>query len=152
MRVSRFRAVVIGNLLGICYGQRTPTLGLQDGFLTIDTPSFSIQLVKDSQTLASLKPKPAFSNNPAFDFAPFDQLTLRQYNGNYHFGDVTFRARVVGSSQWVTGGMGSDSQRSLHSQAFNRYFRSTPHRDCVSCWGNYSRRRQFSADPPWLHS
>ena len=63
---------------------QTPTLGLADGFITLDSPSFAIQLVKDSQTLASLKPKPAFSNNPIFDFVPFDQLSLRQFNGNYY--------------------------------------------------------------------
>jgi hypothetical protein len=102
---SHFISVVaLGYLLGACSAQRPPTLGLQDGFITLDTPSFTVQLVKDSQTLASLKPKPAFSNNPLFDFAPFDQLTLRQYDGNYHFGDVTFRARRVGEKKWVTGG------------------------------------------------
>lgn len=84
--------------------QRTATLGLADGFLSFNTPSFKLELVKDSQTLASLKPVPSFANNPLFDFAPFDQLTLRQYNGNYHFGDVTFRVRKAGSSAWISGG------------------------------------------------
>ncbi|OBZ77507.1 hypothetical protein A0H81_01702 [Grifola frondosa] len=79
---------------------QTPTLGLQDGFLTFDTPSFSVQLVKDSQTLYSLKPK---GNSSNFDFIPFDVMSERQYDGNYHLGDVTFRARVVDSSTWVSG-------------------------------------------------
>jgi hypothetical protein len=58
---------------------RTPTLGLADGFITLDTPAFSVQLVKDSQTLASLKPKGSASqtNNGTFDFAAFDQLVNR---------------------------------------------------------------------------
>ncbi|KAI0748874.1 hypothetical protein C8Q74DRAFT_1212341 [Fomes fomentarius] len=76
------------------------TLGLQDGFLTFDTPSFSVQLVKDSQTLYSLKTK---GNSSGFDFIPGDVMSQRQSNGNYHLGDITFRARLVGSSSWTTG-------------------------------------------------
>ena len=79
---------------------QTPTLGLQDGFLDFDTPSFSVQLVKDSQTLYSLKTK---GNSTAFDFIPADVMNERQYNGNYHLGDITFRARTVGSSAWISG-------------------------------------------------
>ena len=29
-------------------------------------------------------------------------MSLRQYNGNYHLGDITIRARTVGSSNWVS--------------------------------------------------
>lgn len=76
------------------------TLGLQDGLLTFDTPSFSVQLVKDSQTLYSLKTK---DNSSGFDFIPGDVMTQRQSDGNYHLGDITFRARLVGSSSWTTG-------------------------------------------------
>ncbi|RDX49433.1 hypothetical protein OH76DRAFT_530269 [Lentinus brumalis] len=76
------------------------TLGLQDGFLSFDTPSFSVQLVKDSQTLYSLKTK---GNSSGFDFIPADVMTQRQSNGNYHLGDITFRARLVGSSAWTSG-------------------------------------------------
>ena len=79
---------------------QTPTLGLSDGFLSLDTPQFTAQLVKDSQTLYSLKPKQGSSN---FDFIPADKMTQRQYNGNYHLGDITFRARQVGSSSWISG-------------------------------------------------
>ena len=76
------------------------TLGLQDGFFSFDTPSFSVQLVKDSQTLYSLKTK---GNSSGFDFIPTDVMNQRQSNGNYHLGDITFRARVVGSSAWTSG-------------------------------------------------
>ena len=76
------------------------TLGLQDGFFSFDTPSFSVQLVKDSQTLYSLTTK---GNSSGFDFIPADVMTQRQSNGNYHLGDITFRARVVGSSAWTSG-------------------------------------------------
>lgn len=81
------------------FGQ-TPTLGLSDGFISLSTSQFTIQLVKDSQTLYSLKPKNSPSN---FDFIPSDKMTQRQYNGNYHLGDITFRARPAGSSSWISG-------------------------------------------------
>ena len=109
MRSLRLGALLSAVLLApfqLCISQ-TPTLGLQDGFLTFDTPSFSVQLVKDSQTLYSLKPK----NGPnGFDFVPSDQMTARQYNGNYHLGDITFRARTVGSTAWVQGDSSASRQ------------------------------------------
>ncbi|KAH9896471.1 hypothetical protein C8Q73DRAFT_788827 [Cubamyces lactineus] len=83
-----------------CAAQSSGTLGLQDGFLSFDTPSFSVQLVKDSQTLYSLTTK---GNTSAFDFIPSDVMSQRQSNGNYHLGDLTFRARVVGLSAWTSG-------------------------------------------------
>ncbi|KAF9522350.1 hypothetical protein CPB83DRAFT_800710 [Crepidotus variabilis] len=74
-------------------------LNLSNGFLTLTTPSFNVQLVKDSQTLYSLKPRTG--GGP--DFIPADKMTQRQNNGQYHLGDVTFRARTVGSSTWISG-------------------------------------------------
>ncbi|PFH49825.1 hypothetical protein AMATHDRAFT_75995 [Amanita thiersii Skay4041] len=75
------------------------TLGLADGFLSFNTSTFAVQLVKDSQTLYSLRP---LSGN-GFDFIPADVMTQRQNNRNYHTGDITFRARQVGTSTWTTG-------------------------------------------------
>lgn len=86
---------------------QTPTLGLQDGFISLDTPQFSVQLVKDSQTLYSLKPK---NGSSGFDFVPSDQMSARQYNSNYHLGDITFRARTVGSTAWVSGDTSTSRQ------------------------------------------
>ncbi|KAF5385354.1 hypothetical protein D9615_001063 [Tricholomella constricta] len=80
-------------------------LGLPNGFLSFTTPSFSVQLVKDSQTLYSLKPA-----GSSFDFIPADKMTQRQNNGQYHLGDITFRARKVGSTAWLNG----DSSTSRH--------------------------------------
>uniref|UniRef100_A0A0W0FFJ9 Glycoside hydrolase family 43 protein n=1 Tax=Moniliophthora roreri TaxID=221103 RepID=A0A0W0FFJ9_MONRR len=74
-------------------------LGLPNGFLTFTTSSFNVQLVKDSQTLYSLKPRTG--GGP--DFIPADKMTQRQNNRQYHLGDITFRARTVGSSAWVSG-------------------------------------------------
>ncbi|KAF9056072.1 hypothetical protein BJ165DRAFT_1430646 [Panaeolus papilionaceus] len=75
------------------------TLGLGNGFLTRNTTVFDIALVKDSQTLYSLKPR----STSGFDFIPSDKMTLRQGNHNYHLGDITFRARTSGSSAWISG-------------------------------------------------
>lgn len=73
-------------------------LGLSHGFLNLTSPSFSIQLVKDSQTLYSLRPI-----GSSFDFIPGDMMEKRQSNGQYHLGDLTFRVRKVGSTAWVSG-------------------------------------------------
>ncbi|KAF9067275.1 hypothetical protein BDP27DRAFT_1383948 [Rhodocollybia butyracea] len=75
----------------------TDTLGLKDGFLSFNTPTFAVQLVKDSQTLYSL------NTTAGFNFIPTDQMTFRAANGNYHLGDITFRARTVGSTAWISG-------------------------------------------------
>lgn len=89
--------VVLHNFLGV--NGQTPTLGLADGFLSFNTTPFSLQLVKDSQTLYSLKPR----NDSSFDFVPADMMSQRQYNGNVHLGDISFRARLLGASSWVSG-------------------------------------------------
>lgn len=73
-------------------------LGLPNGFLSLTTPSFSVELVKDSQTLYSLKPA-----GSSFDFIPADKMKERQKNRRYHLGDITFRARKVGTSKWGVG-------------------------------------------------
>ncbi|KAF7329849.1 hypothetical protein MKEN_00248300 [Mycena kentingensis (nom. inval.)] len=74
------------------------TLGLSDGFVTFNTSIFNVQLVRDSQTLYSLTPK-----GSTFNFIPTDQMTARANNLNYHLGDLTFRARRVGTTAWISG-------------------------------------------------
>lgn len=37
-------------------------------------------------------------------------MTWRQANGNYHLGDITFRARTVGSSAWISGDTAASRQ------------------------------------------
>ncbi|KAG4427723.1 hypothetical protein IFR05_016795 [Cadophora sp. M221] len=81
------------------------TLGLGNGYLRFSTPDLDIDLVKTSQTLASIRPK----LNPTFDFSPFDFLPQRATNGNYHVGDITARYRIVGSTPWI--GLDSASAR-----------------------------------------
>jgi hypothetical protein len=79
------------------------TLGLPDGYINITTANFDAQIVRDAQVLASLKPA-----GGTFEFLPFDYLSLRAKNGQYHWGDITFRYRTSGSTTWITG----DSSRS----------------------------------------
>ncbi|KAF9566984.1 hypothetical protein CPC08DRAFT_63123 [Agrocybe pediades] len=97
-----YRAAAFTLLHGLLSVQQvvaqTNTLGLADGFLTFNTSTFNIQLVKDSQTLYSLQ---ARSND--FDFIPADQMSARQGNLNYHLGDITFRVRKNGSTSWING-------------------------------------------------
>src|ERR1700761_922912 len=77
---------------------QSDTLGLTDGFISFNTSTFAVQLVKDSQTLYSLT-----TVNGGFNFIPTDQMTARAGNQNYHLGDITFRARTVGSTAWISG-------------------------------------------------
>ncbi|KAI0073727.1 hypothetical protein K474DRAFT_1677710 [Panus rudis PR-1116 ss-1] len=95
MRISTLLVLGAALFTGLADAQ-TPTLGLADGFLNFTVPNFSLALVKDSQTLYSLK-------NGNFDFIPADKMTQRQYNGNVHLGDISFRARVAGTSSWTSG-------------------------------------------------
>ena len=74
-------------------------LGLENGYITVETANFNIKLVKDAQVLASLQP----SNNTTFDFLPFDYLPFRAANGQYHNGDITYRVRPVGETSWIDG-------------------------------------------------
>jgi hypothetical protein len=85
-------------LTSFLFGLADAQLGLSDGFTSFQTSAFSMQLVKDSQTLYSLMP-----SGSTFNFIPSDKMSLRQANGRYHLGDITFRARQAGSSNWVSG-------------------------------------------------
>lgn len=82
----------------------TPTLGLDSGTIDLDTPDFTLKLVKASQTIAALQPKGAkgFQNQP-FDFTPADQLTARQGDRFNHLGDITFRIKQEGYREgaWI---------------------------------------------------
>ncbi|KAH6712015.1 hypothetical protein BKA61DRAFT_691591 [Leptodontidium sp. MPI-SDFR-AT-0119] len=66
-------------------------LGLSNGYISFSTSDFNVKLVKNSQTLASISTKA----NPAFDFSPFDVLSQRAANGNYHLGDIALRYRIA---------------------------------------------------------
>jgi hypothetical protein len=62
---------------------------LSQGMIELDTPDFSLTLVRSSQTVAALKPK----NANGFDFTPGDLLVARSQDGFMHLGDITLRLR-----------------------------------------------------------
>jgi hypothetical protein len=69
---------------------------LSQGFISIDTPQFTLKLVRSSQTVAALLPKGA----NGFDFTPGDRLVARSNNGYYHLGDIDLRLRNGASDPW----------------------------------------------------
>ncbi|KAJ9155696.1 Glycoside hydrolase family 43 protein [Pleurostoma richardsiae] len=99
---ARFRlGVVISALLaGLPFGAgQGDNLGLSSGYVTLKTTNFDIQLAKDAQVLVSLKPA-----GQTFDFLPFDYLPFRAGNGQYHWGDITYRYRAAGTNaSWIDG-------------------------------------------------
>ena len=74
----------------------TPGPMLAQGRITLDTPEFTLDLVRSSQTVAGLKPKAA----PAFDFTPGDLIVERSKDGYYHLGDLNLRVRIGSSDEW----------------------------------------------------
>jgi hypothetical protein len=74
----------------------TPGAMLAQGKVTLDTPDFTLELVRSSQTVASLKPKMASD----FDFTPGDILVERSKDGYYHLGDLDLRLRTGDSGEW----------------------------------------------------
>src|SRR5216110_776448 len=74
----------------------TPGPMLEQGFLDLETPAFSLRLVRSSQTVAALKPKGAGD----FDFTPGDLLVERSKDGYYHVGDIDLRLRKGSSGEW----------------------------------------------------
>ena len=69
---------------------------LSQGTIDLDTPEFSLTLVRSSQTVAALKPKGAAD----FDFTPGDLLVARSRDGYFHLGDITLRLRKGTSGEW----------------------------------------------------
>ncbi|KAI5917011.1 hypothetical protein F4810DRAFT_718652 [Camillea tinctor] len=74
------------------------TLGLGNGYITLNTTNFNVQLVRDAQVLASLT-----AADDTFDFLPFDLLSSRASNNQYHWGDITYRYREDGATAWIDG-------------------------------------------------
>ena len=93
-----FAAVTIWAVMAQQRPKEPPTPGpmLEQGFLDLDTPAFSLRLVRSSQTVAALKPKGAGD----FDFTPGDLLVERSRDGYYHLGDIDLRLRQGSSGEW----------------------------------------------------
>ncbi|KAI1103730.1 hypothetical protein F4804DRAFT_309402 [Jackrogersella minutella] len=73
-------------------------LGLKNGYITIKTANFNAKIVRDAQVLTSLIPA-----GDTFDFLPSDLISARAGNGQYHWGDITFRYREGSSGAWTDG-------------------------------------------------
>src|SRR5215472_1179942 len=79
----------------------TPGPMLDQGFIHLETPEFTLALVRSSQTVAALKPKfPKINAAGDFDFTPGDLLKERSQDGYYHLGDLDLRLRAGKSSDW----------------------------------------------------
>jgi hypothetical protein len=76
--------------------EQPETLGLDQGFVEVETPVFNIRLVRASQTIAGMQPK----GEGGFDFTPSDRLEARSRNNLYHLGDITFRLRIGEARDW----------------------------------------------------
>jgi Family of unknown function (DUF5695) len=74
----------------------TPGPMLDQGTMDLDTPDFTLTLVRSSQTIAALKAKGA----GGFDFTPGDLLVERSRNGYFHLGDIDLRLRSGTSGEW----------------------------------------------------
>ena len=77
--------------------KRPSELQLDQPTMKLETPSFMLNLVSSSQTVASLRPR----SLPEFDYTPGDSLQARSGNGMYHIGDINLRLRMADSrSEW----------------------------------------------------
>jgi Family of unknown function (DUF5695) len=104
----RMGATFIAFLLFLCVGvgawgekgtaanASTPGPMLNEGIVSLDTPQFTLKLVKSSQTVAALLP----NGGNGFDFTPGDLLIARSRNGYYHLGDLDLRLRVGSNGEW----------------------------------------------------
>ena len=93
----RKTAALLTLLVGFSIAQ-DDDLGLSNGFIEVDLPNFNALIVRDAQVLASLQPK-----DDTFDFLPRDLLDVRARNGQYHWGDLTYRYREDGAAEWIDG-------------------------------------------------
>uniref|UniRef100_A0A8H7NIQ1 Alpha-L-rhamnosidase six-hairpin glycosidase domain-containing protein n=1 Tax=Bionectria ochroleuca TaxID=29856 RepID=A0A8H7NIQ1_BIOOC len=80
--------------------QAQDDIGFKNGVVELNTANFDVKLIKDSGTLASLRPA-----GSDFDFLPYDYLLLdrRVQNGSYHWGDITLRYRERCGGNWSDG-------------------------------------------------
>ncbi|KAI1394898.1 hypothetical protein F4819DRAFT_480119 [Hypoxylon fuscum] len=92
---------VFASLQSSVVGQ-SDNLGIKNGYITVKTANFNARIVRDAQVLASLTP-----TGDTFDFLPSDLISARAGNGQYHWGDITFRYRQGSSGAWIDGNSAS---------------------------------------------
>lgn len=99
LRSIKLTACVFAAWLAPTISAQSPAddLGISKGYTSLSTNNFDLELVTDAQVLVSLK-----AAGGSFDFLPFGYIAERSGNGQYHWGDVTFRYRTVGSTAWIS--------------------------------------------------
>ncbi len=75
---------------------RPATLEIEQGVESFGTPNFTLELLKSSQTVSSLRT----TDSEKFEFTPHDLLSKRNKNGYYHLGDLNFRIKTGANGQW----------------------------------------------------
>ena len=76
---------------------KNDTIDYNQSVLTFGLPDFNLELVKSSHTVAGLHPV----SEPEFDFTPGELLAKRNKAGFYHLGDINFRVKTEGASDWT---------------------------------------------------
>jgi Family of unknown function (DUF5695) len=106
--VSMFLSVLIFSALNgftptVSRGQQlekktppTPGPMLSQGTEVLETPEFTLTLVRSSQTAAALTTR----GSENFDFTPGDLLAERSKDGYYHLGDLDLRLRYGTTEDW----------------------------------------------------
>ncbi|WP_297094591.1 DUF5695 domain-containing protein [uncultured Draconibacterium sp.] len=74
------------------------SIDVKKGSLEFSTPDFNIEILKSSHTVAGLHPV----SEPKFDFTPGELLAKRNKAGFYHLGDINFRVKSEGASDWTS--------------------------------------------------
>lgn len=103
LSASSLWALALLGAHGVCAAQEKPKAPpvpgpmLQQGLVTLETPEFTLKLVRSSQTVAALLPKGA----EGFAFTPGDILTQRSTDGYYHLGDIDLRLRTAKDAPWT---------------------------------------------------
>src|SRR5690554_2254867 len=69
---------------------RDATLGLEQGYSTVETANFTLKLVNASQTVAGLYAQ----DDEGFDFTPGERLEIRDKDSLYHLGDINITLRT----------------------------------------------------------
>ena len=76
---------------------KTPNAFLASGKKSLRTPALSVDILRYSGTVASLRPR----SEPSFDYTPSDLLPQRSRDTYYHLGDLDLRIRRFGANEWT---------------------------------------------------
>ncbi|KAF4995469.1 hypothetical protein FDECE_12792 [Fusarium decemcellulare] len=89
------KVLALAGLFAGSSNAQTDNLGLGNGYIDVNIANFKGRIVSDAQVLASLSPA-----SDTFDFLPYDYIKDRARNGQYHWGDITFKYRKEKTTTW----------------------------------------------------